>query len=77
MLHIIMRAIYVLFGLSLRSTVPSSHPNDMVAIPQQWGSYRGNLYFGMRTRSPKSILTGLMWYSSKDNGQLNSKSMQY
>ncbi len=27
-----------------------------------WGTYRTNLYFGMRTRSPKSPLIGLMWY---------------
>jgi hypothetical protein len=27
-----------------------------------WGTYRPNLYFGMRTRVPESILTGIMWY---------------
>lgn len=27
-----------------------------------WGSYRGNLYFGMRTRTPQALLTGLMWF---------------
>ncbi len=27
-----------------------------------WGSYRSGLYFGMRTRAPKSLLTGLMWF---------------
>jgi len=33
-----------------------------------WGSYRSGLYFGMRTRSPQSLLTGLMWFDpdSKD-----------
>lgn len=27
-----------------------------------WGTYRSNLYFGMKTRSPKSPMIGLMWY---------------
>lgn len=27
-----------------------------------WGTYRSNLYFGARTRTPSSIQTGLMWY---------------
>ena len=26
-----------------------------------WGPYRPNLYFGVRPRIPKSLLTGLMW----------------
>jgi mannosyl-oligosaccharide glucosidase len=29
-----------------------------------WGPYRSNLYFGVRPRIPKSLLTGLMWYNS-------------
>eukprot|EP00798_Chlamydomonas_sp_ICE-L_P009097 gene9097-16222_t len=27
-----------------------------------WGSYRPGLYFGMRTRTPTSLLSGLMWF---------------
>ncbi|KAL6047513.1 Processing alpha glucosidase I [Balamuthia mandrillaris] len=27
-----------------------------------WGTYRSNLYFGTRARSPSSPLTGLMWF---------------
>lgn len=27
-----------------------------------WGSYRPGLYFGMKTRDPYSLVTGLMWY---------------
>ncbi|KAJ9596409.1 hypothetical protein L9F63_012572 [Diploptera punctata] len=27
-----------------------------------WGSYRSGLYFGMKTRDPYSLVTGLMWY---------------
>lgn len=27
-----------------------------------WGSYRSGVYFGMKTRDPYSMVTGLMWY---------------
>lgn len=27
-----------------------------------WGTYRSNLYFGMKTRSPHSPVMGLMWF---------------
>ncbi|KAJ8667243.1 hypothetical protein QAD02_008905 [Eretmocerus hayati] len=27
-----------------------------------WGSYRSHAYFGMKTREPYSLVTGLMWY---------------
>ncbi len=26
-----------------------------------WGPYRPNLYFGVRPRIPKSLMSGLMW----------------
>lgn len=29
-----------------------------------WGTYRSNLYFGARTRSPQSPLVGLMWFGA-------------
>ncbi|XP_043919946.1 mannosyl-oligosaccharide glucosidase [Protopterus annectens] len=41
--------------LDLNSTSPSVSPEKF------WGSYRPQVYFGMKTRSPKSIVTGLMW----------------
>lgn len=31
-----------------------------------WGTYRPNLYFGTRTRTPETLLTGLMWFGLKD-----------
>lgn len=31
-----------------------------------WGPYRPNLYFGVRPRIPKSLLTGLMWSKVDD-----------
>ncbi|EDO39813.1 predicted protein [Nematostella vectensis] len=37
-----------------------------------WGTYRSNLYFGLRTRSPKSLMLGLMWFSQfPHDGQLS------
>lgn len=39
------------------------HP-DIAFSPQpiEWGTFRSNLYFGMRTNGPQSLLIGLMWY---------------
>ena len=31
-----------------------------------WGTYRPQLYFGMRSRSPHSLLSGIMWHSLTD-----------
>jgi mannosyl-oligosaccharide glucosidase len=31
-----------------------------------WGTYRPNLYFGTRTRSPETLLTGIMWFGLTD-----------
>ena len=33
-----------------------------------WGPYRPNLYFGVRPRIPKSLMTGLLW-AKVDNFQ--------
>ena len=30
-----------------------------------WGSYRPGVYFGMKTRSAKDVVTGLMWFLPK------------
>ena len=27
-----------------------------------WGSYRPGVYFGMKSRSAKDVVTGLMWF---------------
>jgi len=34
-----------------------------------WGSYRPGLYFGMKTRSAKDVVTGLMWFLPKQVSQ--------
>ncbi|GAA5950730.1 hypothetical protein JCM21900_000496 [Sporobolomyces salmonicolor] len=31
-----------------------------------WGTYRPNLYFGLRPRLPSSLLTGLLWFGTHD-----------
>ncbi|CAG8456176.1 9202_t:CDS:10 [Ambispora leptoticha] len=31
-----------------------------------WGTYRPNLYFGVRPRFPESLMTGLMWFGVDD-----------
>ncbi|KAG8896382.1 Processing alpha glucosidase I, partial [Tulasnella sp. 417] len=33
-----------------------------------WGTYRPNLYFGMRPRVPKSLMTGIMWFGAQEYG---------
>jgi mannosyl-oligosaccharide glucosidase len=39
-----------------------------------WGPYRPNLYFGVRPRMPKSLMTGLLW-AKVDNFQDVQQSM--
>ena len=46
-----------------------------------WGPYRPNLYFGVRPRIPKSLLTGLMWtnvddFAGAQNSEILSHSQQ-
>ncbi|XP_074721407.1 mannosyl-oligosaccharide glucosidase [Strix uralensis] len=33
-----------------------------------WGTYRPHVYFGMKTRSPRSLVTGLMWLQQREGG---------
>ena len=41
-----------------------------------WGPYRPNLYFGVRPRIPKSLMTGLIWAKVDSfQGVQNSKSL--
>ncbi|CAD7700286.1 unnamed protein product [Ostreobium quekettii] len=37
-----------------------------------WGTYRPGLYFGLRTRLPKSLLTGLAWFQPASRDAMNS-----
>ena len=62
----------LLAGLGLATTVAASTTDDGEPILHSeigrqnnqsllWGPYRPNLYFGVRPRIPKSLMTGLMW----------------
>lgn len=44
------------------------HDEDLKRL---WGTYRSHLYFGLRTRTPESLLFGLLWFSQyPKSGQL-------
>ncbi|CAA6668399.1 unnamed protein product [Spirodela intermedia] len=60
----------------MRVAVPLAAPR-MMDLPQfqgehreslYWGTYRPHVYFGIRARTPRSLLGGLMWLGMK-NGQ--------
>uniref|UniRef100_A0A0E0JSX2 Mannosyl-oligosaccharide glucosidase n=1 Tax=Oryza punctata TaxID=4537 RepID=A0A0E0JSX2_ORYPU len=60
----------------VRSVTPLDAPR-MMDLPQfqgdhkeslYWGTYRPNVYLGIRARTPLSLLAGLMWIGAK-NGQ--------
>ncbi|KAM9212058.1 mannosyl-oligosaccharide glucosidase [Dugong dugon] len=51
-------------AVTLHSATPALPPNSSspaVAPDLFWGTYRPHVYFGMKTRSPQPLLTGLMW----------------
>ncbi|XP_004696166.1 mannosyl-oligosaccharide glucosidase [Echinops telfairi] len=51
-------------AVTLHSAPPVLAPNSSspaVAPDLFWGTYRPHVYFGMKTRSPQPLLTGLMW----------------
>lgn len=41
--------------------LPADSSSPAVSPELFWGTYRPHVYFGMKTRSPKPLLTGLMW----------------
>jgi len=38
-----------------------------------WGTYRPNLYFGLRPRLPQSLMSGLMWWGTQDYPSMGSQ----
>jgi hypothetical protein len=52
---------------SFRSLLPIVSGNFLAALVLNLGSYRSNLYFGMKTRTPNSPVFGLMWLTQFDN----------
>ena len=55
--------------LPLAQAVLSQTTNETL-----WGAYRPNLYFGLRPRFPKSLMTGLMWFGTQDYQSASSMS---
>lgn len=43
--------------------IPANATSPELSPEKFWGTYRSQLYFGLRTRSPQSLLTGLMWFT--------------
>ena len=57
---------------------PSDQQSDRGSLinsdsPDLWGTFRSNLYFGMRTKTPKALMTGLAWNSIDDLQGFTSK----
>jgi len=53
--------------LETRVNTPLDYPRVVkqsgLDVPDRfWGSYRPGLYLGMKTRSPKDVVTGAMWF---------------
>ncbi|KAF7686967.1 mannosyl-oligosaccharide glucosidase [Silurus meridionalis] len=44
-----------------RRVLDANSTTSAVSPERFWGSYRPQVYFGMKTRSPRSVVTGLMW----------------
>jgi hypothetical protein len=38
-----------------------------------WGTYRPNLYFGLKPRIPNSLMTGVMWFGLQDHESARSE----
>lgn len=58
-----------------------SYMQSMTSLAEEtryndWGSYRGNLYFGLRTKAPHSIMTGLFWYGKGIDGQIKGNKVR-
>ncbi|ORY10249.1 glycoside hydrolase [Clohesyomyces aquaticus] len=65
--------LFSLFSLGLLSQLPFVRAQDAVPSIEKasndtllWGPYRPNLYFGVRPRIPKSLMSGLMWTRVED-----------
>ncbi|KAJ8482276.1 hypothetical protein ONZ51_g5462 [Trametes cubensis] len=57
-----MRLLWLL--LPLAPSVFAKPGNDSDSL--LWGVYRPNLYFGLRPRLPRSVMTGLAWFGTQD-----------
>src|SRR5690606_19953186 len=49
--------------LPLDTLMSSETPQLTCDQTMLWGIYRPNVYFGLKTRSPQPLFTGIMWQS--------------
>lgn len=54
--------VLALFLLSNTSLADISEQDDSLI----WGTYRPGLYFGLKPRFPDSLMTGLIWFGTRD-----------
>ncbi|XP_059326957.1 mannosyl-oligosaccharide glucosidase [Ammospiza nelsoni] len=47
--------------------VPPGSTGPLASPTYFWGTYRPHVYFGMKTRSPRAVVTGLMWLQHGGN----------
>ncbi|RMC14593.1 hypothetical protein DUI87_09691 [Hirundo rustica rustica] len=47
--------------------VPPGSTGPLASPAYFWGTYRPHVYFGMKTRSPRAVVTGLMWLQHGSN----------
>lgn len=66
-----MQLLLLLFALA---AVAASKPVEESDQSLLWGTYRPNLYFGIRPRLPQSLVTGLMWFSTTNYQSVQSAS---
>ncbi|NXW86913.1 MOGS glucosidase, partial [Alopecoenas beccarii] len=48
--------------------LPPGSTGPLAAPRLFWGTYRPHVYFGMKTRSPRALVTGLMWLQHGERG---------
>ncbi|CAE6460436.1 unnamed protein product [Rhizoctonia solani] len=57
--------VYVVILGSLSRALAQESTNGTYDDSLLWGTYRPNLYFGLRPRLPQSLMTGLMWFGTQ------------
>ncbi|NXV87217.1 MOGS glucosidase, partial [Calonectris borealis] len=48
--------------------LPPGSTGPLASPHRFWGTYRPHVYFGMKTRSPRALVTGLMWLQQSEGG---------
>jgi len=67
-----MRPLWLLAGfVPLMAAQNTSKGNEDQSL--LWGTYRPNLYFGLRPRLPQSLMSGLMWWGTQDYASFGSQ----